>query len=231
MKKALTALLIILMMLTGVLVYSQLKSDRSASNLPSSTYDLALYDEFLAAQEAEDYVGMNSAYERNMAKTGISFLDEDYDETHDGLIYTYPYSVKSTGGKDPIRGKLYIVSTKVDRDVQSAGENDYFAVDRRDKKDPEFVVMSSYRADTDAVIRQLCQLLLDHESAYPTEWNRTLESLVQEWKIHNLAYSLNYKIDHSADVNLNNADEDTDWLKKAAKIYRRTAEDGESDEL
>lgn len=217
MRKFLTTLLIVLLTLTGVLIYARIKYDRTASG-PTYEYDYALYYDFLAAREAGDYVSMNSAYDRNMEKTGVSFPIEDYDSTYGGLIYTYPYSVKLSGNKGILSGNLYVVSPELDRDAQSVGENDYFAVDRRANKDPEFVVMSSYRADTDALIRQLCQFLLDHETAYPTDWDRTLESMVDEWKMHNLAYSMNYKLDHSADVNLNNADEETDWLLRAMEM-------------
>ena len=220
MRKFLTTLLIVLLIMTGVFVYAWMKYNKMVSYLPSSTYDSALYDDFLAAQKAGDYIGMNSAYERNMEKTGVSFTNDEYDDTHGGLIYTYPYSVKLSGNKGTVRGKLYVVLPEVDRSAQSAGENDYFAVDRRIGTDPEFVVMSSYRADTDAVIRRLSQLLLDHESMYPSDWDRTLESMVDEWKMHNLAYSMNYKLDHSADVNLNNADEETDWMRRAMEEFR-----------
>ena len=220
MKKFLTILLIFLLAGVAVLVFLRLRPQDTPAVSTPPTYDSTLYGNFLAAWDNGDYVAMNTAYERNMEKTGVSFPVEDYDRTHGGLIYTYPYSVKLKGGKETISGNLYIVSAELDRDAQSAGENDYFAVDRRDKSDPEFIVMESYRADTDGVIRQLCQFLLEHESAHPTDWDRTLESMVEEWKIHNLAYSMNYKLDHSADVNLNNADEDTDWLKRAMEEFR-----------
>ena len=104
--------------------------------------------------------------------------------------------------------------------AQSAGENDYFAVDRREASDPEIVVMDSYRANSDALIRQLCQILLDHEAAHPTDWDRTIDSMAAEWEVHNMAYSMDYKIDHSQHVNLNNADEKTDWFERAAEEFR-----------
>lgn len=220
MKKFLTILLILLLACITVLAFFQLRTAYAPAVSLPSTYDSDLYGDFLAAWDNGDYIAMNTAYDRNMEKTGVRFPIDEYDSTHGGLIYTYPYSVKLSGRKKTISGNLYIVSAELDRSAQTIGDNDYFAVDRRTAADPEYIVMSSYRANTDAVIRRLCQLLMEHENAYPTDWDRTLESLVQEWKVHNLAYSVNYKIDHSADVNLNNADEKTDWLKRTMEELR-----------
>ncbi len=185
---------------------------------PAQSYDGELYEEFLAAEAADDYTKMNEIYDQNMAETGVSFVDGEYDETHGGKIYTYSYSV--TGGNGKIKGKLYIVTEDVALDALSAGENDYFAIDRRDKADPEFLVKDSYRTDSaggEAAVRKLCELLLRHEAAYPSAWERSLESMVYEWQVHNAAYKLGYKTDRSKDVNLNNADENTDWFKRASE--------------
>ena len=215
MRKFLTFFMFFLLAgVATVAVFHLMPKDSPAVNIPDS-YDEELYQSFLSAEARGDYVAMNNAHGLNMSKTGIDFLDYDYDETHGGIIYTYSYSVPANSTEDPVEGKLYVVSPDLDRDAQTVDENDYFAVDRRFAKDPEFVVISSYRADRNPIIRELCQLLLDHEAAYPTDWDRTLESMVEEWEIHNMAYSMNYKTDHSADVNLNNADENTDWLRRA----------------
>ena len=220
MKKVLTIFLFFLLAAVAVLAFLRLRVPESPAVSPPPTYDSTLYDDFLAAWDSSDYIAMNTAYERNMEKTGVSFPIDDYDSTHGGLIYTYPYSVTLNGNDETVRGNLYIVSTELDREAQTIGENDYFAVDRRDRSDPEFVVIASYRANTDGIIRQLCQLLLDHEGAYPSDWDRTLDSMVEEWEMHNLAYSMDYKPDHSADVNLNNADEETNWLRRAMEEFR-----------
>ena len=181
------------------------------------TYSGALYLGFMAASETDDYITMNRLYDENMALTGVPFpTDGDYDRSHGGLIYTYPFDVKVTNDKR-ISGNLYVVLPEVKRDALSYTESDYIAIDRRDRSDPEIVVIDSYRAEDTALIEKLCELLLGHEEAYPTDWDRTLNSMITEWQIHNAAYALDYRVDHSKDVNLNNKDENTDWLARAAE--------------
>lgn len=214
MKKFLTFILVLLTVGVVLFSYSRLKGYKQPAHQPSAnTYDQILYERFLAAEEAADYVAMNAAYDSNMRETGVPFV-EDYDSTHGGLIYTYSYSA-TVGSKKKVSGRLFVVAEDLDRTAQTIGENDYFAVDRRTAADPEFVVIDSYRADNEAIIRCLCQLLLKHEADHPTDWDRTLESMVSEWTIHNLAYNMDYRTDRSQHVNLNNADEATDWLQRA----------------
>ncbi|MGN1098227.1 MAG: hypothetical protein ACI4SS_04960, partial [Clostridia bacterium] len=126
---------------------------------------------------------------------------------------------KPGDSEEEISGTLYLVTSDIDRSLQSAGENDYFALDRRSAKDPEVVVYDSYRAGSEKLIRRLCEILLEHEAAHPTDWERTIDSMIEEWEIHNAAYSMDYKTDHSKDVNLNNADENTDWMERALKEF------------
>lgn len=214
MKKFLTFILILLTVGVCIFVCHKLRNySQPVYRPPVATYDQALYEKFLAAQDAGDYVAMNDAYDSNMRETGVPFTD-DYDPTHGGLIYTYSYTA-TVGSKKRVSGKLFIVTEDLDRAAQTFGENDYFAVDRRTAADPEFIVMDSYRADNEAIVRCLCQLLLKHEADRPTDWDRSLESMISEWMMHNLAYNMDYKTDHSQHVNLNNADEATDWLQRA----------------
>ncbi len=225
MRKFLVILLIILALASAFFIFLDLWEAREPEALTApepdapAAFDQALYERFLEAEEAGDYVEMNAVFDENMSATGVSFFDDGYDPTHGGLIYTYTYSVSGDNGKS-LTGNMYIVDKNLDMDAQSVGENDYFAVDRRDASDPEIVVMDSYRANSDVLIRQLCQILLDHEAAHPTKWERTLDSMAAEWAVHNMAYSMDYKIDHSQHVNLNNGDEKTDWFERAAEEFR-----------
>ena len=52
---------------------------------------------------------------------------------------------------------------------------------------------------------------------YPSEWDRSLESMRLEWFCHNASYYMNYKIDSSYEVDLNNKDED----KYDSEVLRR----------
>lgn len=186
----------------------------------AKTYSEVLFAEYNAAKEIGDYIKMNELYEENYAQTGMDFPIDEYDPTHNGLIYTYSYSVKV--GKENIEGKLYIVSADVNTENLSITDKDFIAVDRRMDSDPQMVVLNSYRADSLSLIEKLCSLLLMHEEKYPTDWNRTLSSMSEEWQIHNSAYNMDYEIERSKDVNLNNNDEDTDWFLRTIDELSKT---------
>ncbi len=214
-KSASIILLITAAVLLTAAVGLILNEFRTAGPMPEPPkYDEALYEKYKAAQEKGDFVAMNAAFEENMLKTAVPFFD-GFDPTHGNSFYTYPYSAEVDGKE--VSGTLYLCTEKVERASQSLGENDFFALDRRTAKDPEIVVYDSYRADSQILIKCLCTVLLEHEKVYPSPWERSLDSMVEEWAIHNAAYEMNYKVDHAKDVNLNNADESTDWLKRAAK--------------
>ncbi len=190
-------------------------ADGPSLDVPES-YDRELYALFQEAEERGDLISMNKLYERNLSLTGIPFPDGEYDYTHGGVIYTYPFRVSVTRYEE-FAGNVYIVKKSLDREPLSITDNDYVVLDSRTNSDPEFVVIDSYRADNSALIRRICKILLDHEELYPTDWERTLDSMVGEWQIHNAAYAMNYRVDKAKNVNLNNDDEDTDWLSRAFK--------------
>ncbi len=202
-----------------ILVLAELRRPVPADGTPSvwpESYDGGLYALFQSAEERGDLISMNKLYERNLSLTGIPFPGGEYDPTHGGVIYTYPFRV-SASIYDEFAGNMYIVQKSLNREPLSITDNDYVVLDGRANGDPEFEVIDSYRADNSVLIRRLCSILLEHEELYPTDWERTLDSMVGEWQIHNAAYAMNYRVDKSKNVNLNNGDEDTDWLSRAFK--------------
>lgn len=187
------------------------------NNSAEAYYNNELYEEFNDALAQNDYTKANQLYSKNFSETGVNFPVESFDSTFGGKIYAYEFDVsanKDTGEK-AAHGTLYVVDPNLNLTTLSSTENDYFALDYRTNADPEFVVLDSYRAEGTNLIRELCSILLSHEEKYPSKWERTIDSLEEEWKVHNLAYELDYKIDRAKDVNLNNNDENTDWLQRA----------------
>ena len=50
-------------------------------------------------------------------------------------------------------------------------------------------------------------ILYIYELQHPSNWNRTIDSMIVEWKVHNLLHSIGYKLKRTTDVDLNNEDE------------------------
>ena len=118
--------------------------------------------------------------------------------------------IEPFGSYDRGRGKLYIITEAQHAELGDGGEGVVVVLDKRAaKSDPNMQIRASWRITSEAQQREIAKLLLDYNKANPVTppWKRTLESIVSEWQLHNLAYSLGYKRDHSADCDLNNNDE------------------------
>ena len=60
-----------------------------------------------------------------------------------------------------------------------------------------------------SIREEIIENLLYYEELYPTEWDRSKNSLVREWEAHNAMYWIGYKHGSTTDVDFNNGDEKT----------------------
>lgn len=114
---------------------------------------------------------------------------------------------------------LYIYSSKKDleKNYDDVGENDILVVDERFTDDPNMIIYDSYLICDKDTRNDVLSCLLEYESMYPSSWDRTIESMRNEWIIHNLSYYLHYRRVNAVNVDLNNEDEskyDSNILKK-----------------
>ena len=66
----------------------------------------------------------------------------------------------------------------------------------------------------------ILEVLCEYEERYPTDWDRSIESMRLEWLCHNMAYCFNYRTDDSCEVDLNNSDEEKYDKKVLSRILR-----------
>ena len=81
-------------------------------------------------------------------------------------------------------------------------------------------IYDSYKIDDKDRRNDILEVLCLYENMYPSDWNRSLESMRLEWFMHNLGHDFNYKKDHSDHVDLNNEDEDDYDDKVLRKLFR-----------
>ena len=88
-------------------------------------------------------------------------------------------------------------------------KNAVVIVDKRTSSDPNMQILDSYKITKNDQQKEIAQLMLDYNTLNPVSpaWSRTLDSLVEEWRLHNLAYNLGYKRERTGDCDFNNADE------------------------
>ena len=147
-----------------------------------------------------DYVGnfpnINKLFE--LLEKIISIIIILKDNVEDYTYYKDSYT----------KGKVYIIDSQVEDYVNSTKESVY-VVDYRKDKDPNMRILSSYRIKNKKYQREIADILLEYNKKYPVNpsWKRTKDSIVDEWRFHNLAYNIGYKRKRTADTDLNNKDE------------------------
>ena len=131
------------------------------------------------------------------------------------IDYNYNPSYKIIGQMNSIKpfatyskGNVYILKKKNQIKRLNLQEDDIVIIDERDGDNPNMQVISSYTVTDKNVRNEIILIMQEYNTKYPSNWNRTNESLRLEWYVHNLLYNLNYKHDHTTDVDFDNNDEE-----------------------
>jgi hypothetical protein len=136
-------------------------------------------------------------------KKNYNILDEDggaFASYSDGLIYI--------GNRD------YLLS------LDNINEGDILVEDQRYFEDPNMVIYNSCDIVDKDIRNDILEVLCEYEERYPTDWDRSIESMRLEWLCHNMAYCFNYRTDDSCEVDLNNSDEEKYDKKVLSRILR-----------
>lgn len=106
------------------------------------------------------------------------------------------------------KGLVYIGDKEYISDVENnVDENDILVLDERKKDDPNIKIFSSYQICDKRDREDILSIIELYEDVNPTEWDRSHDSMIAEWEIHNILHSLGIKLDRTTDVDLNNEDE------------------------
>ncbi len=113
-------------------------------------------------------------------------------------------------------GKIYI--TENPQDITDEQEKDIVIADYRDIKE-DMQITSSYRINDISTQLKIIDLLLTYNELYPsdTPWNRTKNSMLNEWIAHNIAYLCNYERQSSESVDFENNEEERYNILKLIK--------------
>ena len=122
-------------------------------------------------------------------------------------------------------GDVYIGDLKYINSIKdSINEKDILVVcgyqDDNGQIDPNVRVVSSYRIDDKEVRNDILNIILIYKDLYPSQWNRSLESMRVEWTVHNILYSIGYERDRTIDVDLDNSEEELYSNKLLQRIFK-----------
>ena len=121
------------------------------------------------------------------------------------IIEDKDYFAKYSNGKIYIGTDQYISSIKNKVDY-----NDVLVIDERNSNNPSFKILSSYKIHELTKKAEIVSALQKYDSLYPSsnKWDRSTESLMTEWDCHNMAFLFGLWRNRSADVDLDNKDEE-----------------------
>lgn len=105
------------------------------------------------------------------------------------------------------KGNIYIGSEEYLNEINYAKKDDILVLDERNDEDPDIKIYDSHKIQETKLMMEILKEIKKYEENNPSKWNRSLESMRNEWMYHNLSYYLNYEVERTRDVDLNNADE------------------------
>ena len=104
-------------------------------------------------------------------------------------------------------GRIYIGKTRRDY-PDNMCDGDVFILDERCSDNPDMKICNSHLVQNPKHRKEILEVLEYYEECFPSEWERSLDSMRLEWSVHNLSYLIGYDIRSSRDVDLDNADEE-----------------------
>lgn len=117
------------------------------------------------------------------------------------------------------KGNIYIgTQDYIDYIKPYVNEGDILIIDFSATDDPNFKILDSYLIEDRDLMTEILEVIIAYSDLHPSDWNRSLESMRNEYIIHNILYNFNYEIDRTSSVDLNNADEEKYDSKLLSRI-------------
>ena len=84
--------------------------------------------------------------------------------------------------------------------------NDVLVLDERNEKN-NIKVIDSYKIKNRFYRDDIINIILEYEKEYPSNWDRTVETMRDEWFVHNMLYGLGIRRSSTTDVDFENNEE------------------------
>ena len=102
-------------------------------------------------------------------------------------------------------------------DIRTFKLEEIIEIDERDKEDPNIKIIDSFSITNKRDMTDILLLIKKYDDEHPSKWSRTINSMINEWRMHNICYEKDFYICNSKDVDLNNSDED---VFKGFNVYK-----------
>ena len=102
---------------------------------------------------------------------------------------------------------IYIGTQKYINSMIDGNPQNIYIIDSRNGSNPDMAIYDSYKIKNIDDIITILEIILKYESDNPSNWERSIESMKNEWIIHNICYHLNIERDRTQKVDLDNDEE------------------------
>lgn len=120
-------------------------------------------------------------------------------------------------GEYPL-GRVYIGNEEYINSLTKE-ENNVYVLDERESK-KNIKIFNSYKITNRNYQKDILNIIYDYETRYPSDWDRSVETMFTEWNAHNFCYNINYRRDHTTDVDFENSEEQFYQKKILKKIFK-----------
>ena len=135
----------------------------------------------------------------------VSILKSDY-------VYQPQYEILNEVDNDAFasyeNGLIYIGDSSFINSLDHVNENDILVVDNRNTDKSSIQVVSSYEITDKDIRNDIICVIDEYLKLYPSDFDRSIESMRLEWLVHNILYGVNYEVDRTRDVDFETNEED-----------------------
>ena len=135
----------------------------------------------------------------------VSILKSDY-------VYQPQYEILDEVDNDAFasyqNGLIYIGDSSFINSLDRVNENDILVVDNRNTDKSSIQVVSSYEITDKDIRNDIICVIDEYLKLYPSDFDRSIESMRLEWLVHNILYGVNYEVDRTRDVDFETNEED-----------------------
>lgn len=143
---------------------------------------------------------------------GIFQLHSNIKLMKEPIVYYDNYNIDSQPLYASLNGlNIFITSQK---NFETKNAKDIVIIDLREIKQ-DMCILNSHQVNNLLIKSKIIDVILKYNEEFPSSipWIRSKESITNEWLVHNLAYLVNYERQRSADVDLENDEEDDYKIK------------------
>lgn len=116
-------------------------------------------------------------------------------------------SVVSSVNSYEFKGNIYIGREDYLKGLKNVKDNDVLILNQTYISNPNFRIYDSYKITNIEDMNYILNYLLEYEKNHPSKWERSINSMRNEWIAHNLAYRFDINSKRAKDLDLDNDDE------------------------